>query len=137
MNNTDEDIIDETISLFRANCFFRNFEIKGPADRVLIYLTLFLQECLGKLSNNPSFNEAQKILLTHALQSFPLPGEPQFPLNAMYEKPSSRMNTGTHTLKSILDALKNYLVQLKQEFVNRFLNKIRLHLINISFNFLL
>ncbi len=28
------DIIDESIDLFRANSLFRNFEIKGPADRV-------------------------------------------------------------------------------------------------------
>lgn len=28
------DIIDEAIDLFRANSLFRNFEIKGPADRV-------------------------------------------------------------------------------------------------------
>ena len=28
------DIVDEAIDLFRANCLFRNFEIKGGADRV-------------------------------------------------------------------------------------------------------
>lgn len=28
------DIIDESIDLFRANSLFRNFEIKGAADRV-------------------------------------------------------------------------------------------------------
>lgn len=28
------DIVDESIDLFRANTLFRNFEIKGPADRV-------------------------------------------------------------------------------------------------------
>ena len=28
------DIVDESIDLFRANSLFRNFEIKGPADRV-------------------------------------------------------------------------------------------------------
>ena len=28
------DILDESIDLFRANSLFRNFEIKGPADRV-------------------------------------------------------------------------------------------------------
>ncbi|RKO95192.1 Arp2/3 complex 21 kDa subunit ARPC3, partial [Caulochytrium protostelioides] len=40
-----EDVIDEAIDFFRANCLFRNFEIKGPGDRTLIYLTLFIQEC--------------------------------------------------------------------------------------------
>ena len=91
---SSEDIVDETIALFRANCFFRNFEIKGPADRVLIYLTLFLQECLGKLSKNPPASEGQKLLLTHALQNFALPGDASFPLNAMYEKPANRADSG-------------------------------------------
>ena len=40
----DEDIIDETIKFFRANVFFRNFEVKGGADRTLIYFTLFVGE---------------------------------------------------------------------------------------------
>jgi actin related protein 2/3 complex subunit 3 len=50
-----DDIIDETINTFRANTFFKNFDIKGGADRILIYLTLFIQECLLKLSaKNPT-----------------------------------------------------------------------------------
>lgn len=40
------------LSLFRANTFFRNFEIRGPADRLLIYGILFLSECLGKVRPN-------------------------------------------------------------------------------------
>ncbi|KAI9790663.1 MAG: subunit of the Arp2/3 complex, partial [Candelina submexicana] len=43
------DILDEVLSLFRANTFFRNFEIKGPADRMLIYGILWVSECLGKI----------------------------------------------------------------------------------------
>jgi hypothetical protein len=39
------------LALFRANTFFRNFEIKGPADRVLIYGILFTQEVLGKVKS--------------------------------------------------------------------------------------
>ena len=36
------DIVDEALALFRANVLFRNFEVHGSADRVLIYLTLFI-----------------------------------------------------------------------------------------------
>ena len=43
------DIIDETLDLFRANSLFRNFEIKGPADRLLIVLILFISDCLAVL----------------------------------------------------------------------------------------
>jgi hypothetical protein len=40
----EEDIIDETIKFFRANVFFRNFEVKNGADRTLIYITLYIGE---------------------------------------------------------------------------------------------
>ena len=55
------DPLDECLSLFRANTFFRNFEIKGPADRLLIYGILFLSECLGKIKPNFNKKEAEKV----------------------------------------------------------------------------
>jgi len=33
---------------FRANVLFRNFEVKGGADKTLIYLTLHAVQCLVK-----------------------------------------------------------------------------------------
>lgn len=47
--DNQDDIVDEIIQLFRANVMFTNFEIKGNADRVLIYGTLFVHLCLKKL----------------------------------------------------------------------------------------
>jgi actin related protein 2/3 complex, subunit 3 len=55
------DCVDEILSLFRANVLFRNFEIKGPADRMLIYGILFLSECLGKVKLGMSSREAEKV----------------------------------------------------------------------------
>ena len=55
------DCVDEILSLFRANVLFRNFEINGPADRMLIYGTLFITECLGKVRPNMSSLEASKV----------------------------------------------------------------------------
>ena len=43
----NSDIIDETISFFRANVLFKNFDVQGGSDRTLIYLTLYLQSCLS------------------------------------------------------------------------------------------
>lgn len=43
------DALDEVLALFRANTFFRNFEIQGHADRLLIYGILWVSECLGKI----------------------------------------------------------------------------------------
>lgn len=48
------DIIDEALTLFKPNIFFREYEIKSPADRTLIYLTLYISECLRKLQKCPN-----------------------------------------------------------------------------------
>lgn len=42
------------MTLFRANALFRNFEIKSPADRALIYLILFIGDCLGRIAQGES-----------------------------------------------------------------------------------
>jgi actin related protein 2/3 complex subunit 3 len=55
------DPLDEILALFRANTFFRNFEIKGPADRVLIYGILYVSEVLGKIKPGMSRREAEKV----------------------------------------------------------------------------
>lgn len=76
------DVLDEVISLFRANTFFRNFEIQGPADRILIYGILFVSECLGKIKPSYGVREAQKEVFNTALDlQFAIPGDPAFPLN--------------------------------------------------------
>ncbi|KAI9307988.1 actin-like protein ARPC3 [Cunninghamella echinulata] len=113
--DSGEDIIDEAITLFRANCLFRNFEIKGQADRVLIYLILFISECLQKINKNTPQGEAFKTLSTLAVSNFSIPGDPTFPLNAMYQTPSDRFQA---------DQLKQYLQQLRQELVLRLVETI-------------
>ncbi|KAL1923500.1 uncharacterized protein VTP21DRAFT_8480 [Calcarisporiella thermophila] len=113
---TADDIIDEALDLFRANCFFRNFEIKGQADRVLIYLILFISECLNKLATKPSSQgDAVKTLNTVALQNFAIPGDPNFPLNALYQAPKDRNES---------DILRQYMSQLRQELANRLVERV-------------
>jgi hypothetical protein len=60
------DPLDEVLALFRANTFFRNFEIKGPADRVMIYGILFVSEVLSKIKPGMSRREAEKVRISHA-----------------------------------------------------------------------
>jgi actin related protein 2/3 complex subunit 3 len=76
------DILDEVLMLFRANTFFRNFEIQGPADRLLIYGILFVSECLGKIRPSHGVKDATKEVMNTALDlNFAIPGDPGFPLN--------------------------------------------------------
>jgi len=112
------DIIDETLDLFRANSLFRNFEIKAPADRLLIILILFISDCLAKITSPrvpPNQLEATKSLNTLAVDNFALPGDANFPLNAHYSPPANRIEA---------DALRQYLVQARQEVAARLVEKL-------------
>ena len=48
-DSAEADVIDEALTYFKANVFFRTYEIRSEADRVLIYLTLYITDCLKKL----------------------------------------------------------------------------------------
>ncbi|EIW82308.1 ARP2 3 complex 21 kDa subunit [Coniophora puteana RWD-64-598 SS2] len=112
------DIIDETLDLFRANSLFRNFEIKGPADRLLIVLILYVSDCLAKLGaarTVPSQIEASKSLNTLSVDNFPIPGDANFALNAHYSPPTSRQDA---------DYLRQYLTQVRQELSARLVEKL-------------
>ncbi|GAA5798964.1 hypothetical protein HPULCUR_004373 [Helicostylum pulchrum] len=110
-----EDIIDEALDLFRANCLFRNFEIKGNADRVLIYLILFISQCLGTINKSTPQGEALKSLNTLAVSNFSIPSDPGFPLNAMYQGPTDKFQA---------DQMKQYFQQLRQELAARLVDRI-------------
>lgn len=95
------DIIDEALDLFRPNSLFRNFEIKGGADRLLIYLILFISQCLSIIAGSRvplSQAEAIRQLSTTAVDQFHLPGDAGFPLNNLYAAPANRMEAGEYLL---------------------------------------
>ncbi|KAJ9149773.1 Actin-related protein 2/3 complex subunit 3 [Pleurostoma richardsiae] len=110
------DILDEVLTLFRANTFFRNFEIQGPADRLLIYGILFVSECLGKIRPHQGVRDATKDVMNIALDlNFAIPGDPGFPLNQMYEPPRDRQDA---------ELLRQYLSQVRQELATRLLARV-------------
>ena len=114
-NNSDYDIIEEVLDLFRANSFFKNFEIKGNSDRLLIYGILFINQCLTKLTKFTNSKEATKILINLSVDNFHLPGDIGFPLNSLYVSPAN---------KSEYELLKNYLTQFRQELSDRLIKRI-------------
>lgn len=110
------DIVDECIQIFRANCFFRTFEIKGSADRTLVYGILFIGDCLQKISTGPlNLAAAKKQLNALALESFAIPGQPHFPMNALYQAPADRSET---------DTLKQYMTAFRQELALRIAERV-------------
>ena len=42
-SDEEKDIVDEAITLFRATIMFKNFKPEGPADKLIVYLTVFIQ----------------------------------------------------------------------------------------------
>ncbi|KAJ5992072.1 Actin-related protein [Penicillium sp. IBT 35674x] len=109
-DNESYDCVDEILSLFRANVLFRNFEINGPADRMLIYGTLFVSECLGKVKPTMNSREAEKALINVSLENFAIPGDVSFPLNQAFEPPRDRQDA---------ESLRAYISQVRQEIAVR------------------
>merc|ERR1712027_23911 len=60
-DSSDPDVIDEALTYFKANVFFRTYEIRSEADRVLIYLTLYITDCLKKLQRCASRSQGQQV----------------------------------------------------------------------------
>ncbi|KAL6438301.1 hypothetical protein ACFW04_004456 [Cataglyphis niger] len=114
-NNKEQDIIDEALYFFKANVFFRTYEIKSEADRVLIYITLFITECLKKLQKCATQPQAMNEMFSLAISKFDIPGDPGFPLNSVYAKPSSPAEA---------DLMRQYLYQIRQETAVRIVDKV-------------
>lgn len=103
--DAEEDIVDETLKLFKPNVLFRNFEVKGAGDRLLIYLSLYIAQCLRKIAGKPKA-DAEKLLYTLALENFPIPGDAKFVLGGLVSAPANRQDA---------EMLRQYLTQCRQE----------------------
>lgn len=88
------DIVDEAITFFRANVFFRNFDIKSPADKLLIYLTFYINVALKKLEGCRTLAEGTKAIINLGLEKVPVPGEPEFPFPGLFVHPESQKEAG-------------------------------------------
>ncbi|CAH8592789.1 unnamed protein product [Dicrocoelium dendriticum] len=115
MPDLEKDIIDEALYLFKSLIFFRQYEIKSEADRVLVYLILYILECLKKMLKCPNKAIASKELLAMGISRFDIPGDPNFPreLNSLYAKPKT---------SSEAETMRAYMSQLRQELGTRLID---------------
>ncbi|KAL7672945.1 hypothetical protein ACOME3_007821 [Neoechinorhynchus agilis] len=109
------DIIDEALKFFKANVFFKNYNIQGDADRTLIYLMLYINECLRVIQKCTSKAQASKEIYALGLRRFSIPGESQFPLNSMFTPSSSKQEEET---------MVQYLQQLQLETGSRLIERV-------------
>ena len=61
--------------------------METDVDRVLVYVTLYIIECLKRLQLIPNMQRAVQDMYSAAHEAFAIPGEVGFPLNAFYTKP--------------------------------------------------
>ncbi|KAK1616338.1 hypothetical protein QYE76_021855 [Lolium multiflorum] len=107
------DIVDEAITFFRANVFFKNFHVKSPADKLLIYLTSYINIALKRLEGCRTLAVGTKAIINLGLEKVPVPGEPTFPFPGLFTLPQSQEEA---------ELLRNYLKQIREETSGRLLN---------------
>jgi len=91
------DIVDEAITFFRANVFFTNFDIKSPADKLLIYLTFYINVALKRLEGCRTLAVGTKAIINLGLEDIPVPGETGFPFPGLFSLPQSQDEAGIYT----------------------------------------
>jgi len=106
----EEDIVDEMIKFFRPNSLFRNFEVKGGADRTLIYLTLTMQQFLKECERFKTRGEAEKAVHALVIKQFPIPGGAGWALGGMFPTPADLQEGETWRL---------YMKQAREEVATR------------------
>ena len=105
------DIIDESLTSFRANVLYRNFAPSSPADLTLCYLTVLIGETLRACARCRTRDEARKQLTQLSMsQQFAIPGERSFPLPGFFPAPASKAEG---------EAWRAYFRQAREETVNR------------------
>ncbi|KAL5726816.1 Actin-related protein 2/3 complex subunit 3 [Ranunculus cassubicifolius] len=110
-DNTD--IVDEAITFFRANVFFRNFDIKSAADKLLIYLTFYINVALKRLEGCRTLAGGTKAIINLGLENVPVPGETGFPFGGLFSVPQSPDEA---------ELFRNYLKQIREETSGRLLS---------------
>ncbi|KAB5551889.1 hypothetical protein DKX38_009200 [Salix brachista] len=92
--NDRTDIVDEAILFFRANVFSRNFDIQSPADKLLVYLTFYINVALKRLEGCRTLAEGTKAIINLGLEKVPVPGESGFPFPGLFADPQSQKEAG-------------------------------------------
>lgn len=67
---------------------------QSEVDRVLIYITLYITECLKRLQRCSNKNQGLQEMYSLAIAKFDIPGDAGFPLNTVYIKPTSPTDCG-------------------------------------------
>ena len=67
----EKDVIDEAIELYRAQILFKNFRVKGPADKINVFLTSFIQKILQELQRHEK-NKTKQLDVVKQIIALPI-----------------------------------------------------------------
>lgn len=110
------DVIEEAMYYFRANMLFRNFQPRGPADNTLLYVTLFIAQCVSKCEKCKDVTEGRKELAKlRSDQAYATPDSANWPLAGFTNKAKSAGEK---------DTMKAYFKQIRDETVTRIEEKL-------------
>ncbi|MCL7042613.1 hypothetical protein MKW94_004261 [Papaver nudicaule] len=113
VSDKETDIVDEAITFFRANVFFRNFDIKSSADKLLIYLIFYINVALKRLEGCRTLAGGTKAIINLGLEDIPVPGEAGFPFSGLFPLPQSDDEA---------ELFRDYLKQIREETSGRLLS---------------
>lgn len=85
------------------------------SSQVLIYLTLYITQCLQKLEKCPTQMEAMKALTAMAHEQFRIPGDAGFALGSFFPAPASPQEG---------EMCRTYLKQVREELGRRLVGKV-------------
>eukprot|EP01012_Entosiphon_sulcatum_P020974 TRINITY_DN257_c0_g1_i1.p1 TRINITY_DN257_c0_g1~~TRINITY_DN257_c0_g1_i1.p1 ORF type:complete len:178 (-),score=59.31 TRINITY_DN257_c0_g1_i1:416-949(-) len=108
------DILDEVLHYFKANMLYRTFDVRGPADRTLIYMTLYVHHCLKKVVKQDK-DKAAKTLYSLAQEHTLAPGDGGFILPGFIPSAADAKEA---------EAWRQFIKQLKEEVGQRLVEKL-------------
>ncbi|ELP88200.1 hypothetical protein EIN_224430 [Entamoeba invadens IP1] len=104
MKGTDMDIVDEAVTYFKANIFFKNYDMSiAEADKLLVYLIFYISSLLLKF-NGHTKTDCEKMAYSMAIENFALPGDGKFCLGGMVDPLKGGEKD---TVKQYLTAIRN------------------------------
>ena len=107
LESIELDIIDEAIIYFRANVLFKNYSIDGDADKLIVYITVFIQKCLEKTDMNTEPNTAKANMKKLVDSCEYIPNTENF-FNVLVDKKQNEIPN-----------LQKYLKEIRKEVVDR------------------
>ena len=90
---------------------FKNFKILGPADKLIVYLTCFIQKCLQEIGKNPNQAIAEKAVAAVVSESVPSSGDNNFFMRKLGLLNKAKNNVEEEKFRKYLSGLKTECAQ--------------------------